>query len=106
MFRGRNTIGPLSSSGMPELPLHHKGSDPSTPVSIVERWETFFESARSQDASHPLKDKALLGQIRRRRERSRLHALTTCRFLKILPAHRLWRVCSSPMATLSLYSLI
>src|SRR5438132_14346751 len=106
MFGGRNTIGPLSSNGMPEFLPHLKCSDPSTPASIVKEWDTFFESTRSQDASHLLKYKALLGQIRRRKERSRLDASITCRFLKILPVHQLWRVCSSPMATLSLYSLI
>jgi len=45
---------------------HHKGSEPSTPASIVEEWDTSFESARNQDASHPLKDKVPLGQIGRR----------------------------------------
>src|SRR5437868_10114290 len=89
---------------MSEHQLHPKNRDPSTHASTVEKWVTFFESALSQDAF--CQPKALLGQIRRRREITRLDASTTCRLLKLLLEHQLWRVCFSPMATPSLYSLI
>jgi len=45
---------------------HLKGSNPSTPASIVEEWDASFEGAYNQDASHPLKDKVPLGKIGRR----------------------------------------
>src|SRR6266542_4301940 len=80
--RGCNTIGLLSK--MSEHQLHPKDRDLSTHASTVERLDTFFGSALSQDASHLLK--ALLGQIRRR-EPTRLDASTACRFLTFQPVH-------------------
>src|SRR6266540_7068917 len=80
--RGRNTIGLLSR--MSEHQLHPKDRDLSTHVSTVEKLDTFFESALSQDASCLLK--ALLGQIRRK-EPTRLDASIACRFRTFQPVH-------------------
>src|SRR6266498_3398884 len=102
--RGRDSIGLLSSKQMSEHQLQPKDKGHSTHASTVVKWVTFFESALSQDAFH--QPKAPLGQIRRRREITRLDASTTCSLRQLLKAHQLWRVCSSPMATPSLYSLI
>src|SRR6266511_1517898 len=88
---------------MLDLLLRPKDKGHNTHASIVVRWVTFFESALSQDAFH--QPKAPLGQIRRR-EITRLDASTTCSLRQLLKAHQLWRVCFSPMATPSLYSLI
>src|SRR5438128_11024292 len=74
--RGRNTIG--LHSRMSEHQLHPKDRDLSTHASTVEKLDTFFGSAPSQDASRLLK--ALLGQIRRK-EPIRLDASTICRCL-------------------------
>src|SRR6266498_4302659 len=104
MFKGRNTIGLLSSKQMLDLLLRPKDKGHSTHASTMVKWATFFESALSQDVFH--RPKAPLGQIRRRREITRLDASTTCRLLKLLLEHQLWRVCFSPMATPALYSLI
>src|SRR6266540_344933 len=87
--RGRNTIGLLSSKQMSEHQLHPKDRDLSTHASTVERYDTFFESALSQDAFCLLK--ALPGQIRRKGP-TRLDASTACRSLTFQPVHLLWRV--------------
>src|SRR6266498_5442101 len=104
MFKGRNTIGLLSSKQMLDLLLRPKDKGHSTHASTVVKWATFFESALSQDVFH--QPKAPLGQIRRRRRPLGLDASTTCSLRQLLKVHQLWRVCSSPMATPSLYSLI
>src|SRR6266508_5706665 len=80
--RGRNTIGLLSR--MSEHQLHPKDRDLSTHASTVEKLDTFFESALSQDAFRLLK--ALAGQIRRKGP-TRLDASTTCRSLTFQPKH-------------------
>src|SRR6266508_577765 len=80
--RGRNTIGLLS--GMSEHQLHPKDRDLSTHASTVEKLDSFFESALSQDAFRLLK--ARPGQIRRK-EPTRLDSSTVCRFLTFQPEH-------------------
>src|SRR6266540_7124705 len=109
MFKGRNIIGLLNLSGSIER-LLLRPRRPDNRASIVAGQDISPRNADSHAVSTPphslLRVKVQAKLIRRRRERSRLDASTTCRFLKILPAHQLWRVCSSPMATLSLYSLI
>src|SRR5438105_15018621 len=96
MYRGRNIIGPRNSrtprgrntigllSRISEHQLHPKDRDPSTHASTVEKLDTFFGSALSQDASLLLK--ALLGQIRRK-EPTRLDVSTVCRCLTFQPEH-------------------
>ena len=70
--------------GMIEHLPRPKDNDPSTLDSTVEKLDTFFESALSQDAFRLLK--ALFGQIRRK-EPTRLDASTACRFLTFQPVH-------------------
>src|SRR6266540_7330050 len=95
---------------MLELLLHLKDDGPSTPVSIVASRGISPKNVASPAVStlpHSLprgKDQAKL--IRRRRRPIRLDASTTCSLRQLLKEHQLWRVCFSPMATPSLYSLI
>src|SRR5438128_3823023 len=95
---------------MLELLLHLKDNGPSTPVSIVASRGILPKNVASPAVSTPPhnlprgKDQAEL--IRRRRRPIGLDASTTCSLRQLLKAHQLWRVCSSPMATPSLYSLI
>src|SRR5207244_420581 len=82
--RGRNTIGLPSNRQMSEHQLHPKDRGPNTHASTVEKLDTFFESALSQDASRLFK--ALLRQIRRKGP-TRLDASIACRFLTFQPVH-------------------
>src|SRR5205809_2644004 len=95
---------------MPELLLRLKHRLPRTPASTVANQATLPATARSPDASilhHSLRmDTAPIRPTRRRREPSSPNASTTLRLQKLRLAHLLWRVCSSPMATLPLYLLI
>src|SRR5947207_1523812 len=95
---------------MLELLLHLKDNGPNTPVSIVASRGISPKNVASPVDSNPPhslprgKDQAKL--IRRRRRPIGLDASTACSLRQLLKAHELWRVCSSPMATPSLYSLI
>src|SRR6266540_674732 len=95
---------------MPELLLLLKHRLPRTPASTAANQATLPATARSPDTSilhRSLRmDTAPIRPTRRRRELSSPDTSTTLRLLKLLPAHLLWRVCSSPMATLPLYFLI
>src|SRR6266540_4660232 len=110
MFKGRNIIGLLSNlSGSIERPLLRPRRSVSR-ASIVAGQGISPKNANSHAILTPphslLRGKVQAKPTRRRRELIRLDASTTCSFLTLLPEHQLWWVCSSPMATLSLYSLI
>src|SRR5438034_7839378 len=95
---------------MLELMLHLKDNGPSTPVSIVASLGISPKNVASPAVSTPAhslpRGKGQAKLIRRRRRPIRLDASTTCSLRQLLKAHQLWRVCFSPMATPSLYSLI
>src|SRR6266542_4831144 len=95
---------------MLELLLHFKDNGPSTPVSIMASRGISPKNVASPTISTPPhslprgKDQAKL--IRRRKRPIGLDVSTTCSLRQLLKAHQLWQVCSLPMATPSLYSLI
>src|SRR5438105_6928969 len=110
MFLGCNIIGLLSNlSGSTERPFHRPQRSVSR-ASIVAGQGISPKSANGPANSTPphslLWGKVQTKILRRRRELSSPDASTTLRLLKLLLAHLLWRVCSSPMATLPLYSLL
>src|SRR5438876_644519 len=115
MLLGRNIIGlPSNLSGPAERPFLRPRRSISR-ASIVAGHGISPKSANGPTNSTPtppppphslLWGKVQTKLLRRRRELSSPDASTTLRLLKLLLAHLLWRVCSSPMATLPLYFLI
>src|SRR5438132_1769441 len=109
MFLGHNIIGLLNLSGSTECPfLRHRRS--VSRVSIVVGQGISPRNASGPANSIPphnlLWGKVQTKLFRRRRVHIRLGESTTCRFRTLPQEHLLWRVCSSPMATLLLYFLI
>src|SRR6266508_3818257 len=109
MFLGHNIIGLLNLSGSTERSSLRPQRSVSR-ASIVAGQGISPKNASGPANSTPshslLWGKVQTKLLRRRRELSSPNASTTLRLLKLLLAHLLWRVCSSPMATLPLYFLI
>src|SRR5437016_14434037 len=110
MFLGDNIISLLSNpNGSIELPFLRPRRFVSR-ASIVAGQGISPKNANGPANSTPphslLWGKVQTKLLRRRRELSSPDASTTLRLLKLLLAHLLWWVCSSPMATLPLYFLI
>src|SRR5213083_2558237 len=106
MFLGHNIIGLLNLSGSTERPfLRHR--KPISRVSIAAGQGISPRNASGPANSAP-PHSLLWGKVQtklfiRRRVLIRLGESTTCRFQTLPQEHLLWRVCSSPMATLPLY---
>src|SRR6266498_3784233 len=109
MFLGRNIIGLLNLSGSTERPSLRPRRSVSRASIAADQGISPRNASGPANSTPPhslLWGKVQTKLFRRRRVHIRLGESTTCRFRTLPQEHLLWRVCSSPMATLPLYFLI